>query len=46
MARSSRYDDEFKNMIMNLYRSGKSVTELRSEYDISRAILYQMGKFI
>lgn len=41
MARSSRYDDEFKNMIVNLYRSGKSVTELISEYGISRAIVYR-----
>ncbi len=41
MARSSQYDDEFKNMIVNLYRSCKSVTELISEYGISRAIVYR-----
>ncbi len=41
MARGSQYDDEFKNMIVKLYRSGKSVTELISEYGMLRAIVYR-----
>lgn len=31
MSKGTRYDDEFKQMIVNLYNSGKSITELMSE---------------
>ena len=41
MSKGNRYDAEFKQMIVNLYNSGKSVSELTSEYGISKAILYK-----
>lgn len=41
MSKGTRYDDEFKQMIVNLYNSGKSITELMSEYGVAKAILYK-----
>lgn len=36
-----RYTDDFKNMIIEVYNSGKQVKEICSEYGISSAILYR-----
>lgn len=41
MSKGTRYDDEFKQMIVNLYNSGKSITELMSEYGVAKATLYK-----
>lgn len=41
MSKGNRYDDEFKKMIVGLYRSGKTVIELTSEYGISKATIYK-----
>ena len=41
MSKGTRYDVEFKQMIVNLYNSGKSITELMSEYDVAKATLYK-----
>ncbi|WP_270315781.1 transposase [Streptococcus infantarius] len=40
MARNQRkYTDEFKNTIVELYNSGKSLAELSSEYGISKSTI-------
>lgn len=40
MARNQRkYTDEFKNTIVELYNSGKSLVELSSEYGISKSTI-------
>lgn len=41
MSKETRYDDEFKQMIVNLYNYGKSITELMSECGMSKATLYK-----
>ena len=41
MGKGTRYDDEFKQMIVNLYNSGKSITELMSEYGVAKATPYK-----
>lgn len=41
MSKETRYDDEFKQMIVNLYNYGKSITELMSECGVSKATLYK-----
>lgn len=35
----SKYTDEFKNTIVELYNSGKSLAELSSEYGISKSTI-------
>lgn len=35
------YDEEFKKTIVDLYRSGKGVTELSREYGISTVNIYK-----
>jgi len=40
MARNQRkYTEEFKNTIVELYNSGKSLTELSSEYGVSKSTI-------
>ena len=44
MSKGNRYNDEFKKMIVNLYNSGKTASELTREYGISNAALYKWVK--
>ena len=37
MGKGKRYDQEYKNMIVDLYKSGMSLAELNSEYGISKS---------
>ena len=37
--KATRYSDEFKETIVNLHRSGKKVSELVSEYGVSKAAI-------
>lgn len=39
MGRKSKYTEEFKNTIVELYKSGKSVSELSVEYDIPKSTI-------
>ena len=43
-ATGKRYTDDFKNMIIEVYNSGKPVLEICSEYGVSTAILYRWLK--
>lgn len=36
---SKRYIDEYKNTIVGLYNSGKTLTELNSEYGLPKSII-------
>ena len=37
MDKGKRYDQEYKNMKVDLYKSGMSLAELNSEYGISKS---------
>lgn len=37
----TRYTEEFKRQVVNLYNSGKSVIELSSEYGVSSQTIYR-----
>ena len=37
-------DDNFKKQIVNLYKNGKSVLEIKRDYNISRASVYKWFK--
>ena len=39
MGRKSKYTEEFKNTIIELYKSGKSVSELNAEYGIPKSTI-------
>lgn len=39
-----RYSDEFRKMVVELYHSGKSVSELSSEYGVSEVSIYKWIK--
>lgn len=39
-----RYSDEFKQQIVDLYHSGKSVIDLSSEYGVSTVTIYKWIK--
>ena len=39
-----RYNDDFKKMLVDLYRSGSSVKELSSEYGVSEVTIYKWIK--
>lgn len=41
MSKRRRYSVEFKKMIVQLYESGTSVTDLTSEYGIASATIYK-----
>lgn len=39
--KQARYTEEFKSMIIKLYREGKSPSEIMSEYGLSKTALYK-----
>lgn len=39
MGRKSKYTEEFKNTIIELYKSGKSVAELNVEYGVPKSTI-------
>lgn len=39
-----RYNQEFKQTVIELYRSGTSVSQLSSEYDVSEVTIYKWIK--
>ena len=39
MASGKRYDQEYKNMIVELFKSGMSLAELSSEYGIAKSTI-------
>lgn len=39
MGKGRRYDQEYKDMIVDLFKSGISLTELSSEYGIERSTI-------
>ena len=39
MGRGKRYDQEYKDMIVDLYKSGMSLAELSSEYGIAKSTI-------
>lgn len=43
-SRGKRYTDDFKKMLIEVYNSGKPVTELCSEYGVTSATLYKWLK--
>jgi len=40
-AKQTRYSDEFKAMIVELYRKGKTPSEIMSEYGLGKTALYK-----
>jgi transposase len=40
----NKYNEEFKKMVVELYRSGRPVKELSSEYGVSEVTLYKWIK--
>jgi len=40
----TRYSDEFKQQIVDLYQSGKSVNYLHSEYGVTQVTIYKWIK--
>lgn len=39
--KGNRYSDEFKSMILKLYRTGKPAAEIISEYGLSKTALHK-----
>ena len=39
MGKGRRYDQEYKDMIVELFKSGMSLAELSSEYDIAKSTI-------
>lgn len=39
MGKGRRYDQEYKNMIVDLFKSGMTLAELSSEYGIARSTI-------
>lgn len=39
MGSGKRYNQEYKNMIVDLFKSGMSLTELNSEYGIAKSTI-------
>ncbi|KEI00050.1 transposase [Clostridium novyi A str. 4552] len=39
MGKGKRYDQEYKDMIVDLYKTGMSLTELNSEYGIAKSTI-------
>ena len=44
MAKGRKYDEEFKNIIVELYNNKKPAGEIIREYGISRSVLYKWVK--
>ncbi|WP_330949075.1 hypothetical protein [Virgibacillus sp. MG-45] len=38
---SQRYNDDFRKMVVELYRSGQSVRDLSGEYGVSEVTIYK-----
>jgi transposase len=36
-----KYNDEFRQMVVELYRFGKAVSELSNEYGVSEVTIYK-----
>lgn len=43
MGSGKRYDQEYKNMIVDLFKSGMSLAELSSEYGIAKSTINGLG---
>lgn len=43
-ANGKRYTEEFKSMIVELYKSGKSISDICSEYGLTRGTVYLWTK--
>ena len=39
--KATRYDDDFKKMILDLHKSGKPISEITREYGVSNATFYK-----
>jgi Transposase. len=39
MSKGKRYTDDYKEMILDLYKSGRSLAELSSEYGIAKSTI-------
>ena len=39
MGKGRRYDQDYKDMIVDLFKSGMSVSEISSEYGIAKSII-------
>lgn len=47
MSRTQKtYADEFKKQIVELFKNGKTVKEIESEYDVSRTSIYEWNKML
>ncbi|APP13771.1 hypothetical protein BSG92_15845 (plasmid) [Lactiplantibacillus plantarum subsp. plantarum] len=44
MGKYNRYDDEFKQNLVNLYQSGKTQTDIAKEYGVSASALTRWVK--
>ena len=44
MGKGRRYDQEYKDMIVELFKSGMSLAELSSEYGIGKSTINGWGK--
>ena len=44
MGRKSKYTEEFKNTIIELYKSGKTIAELNVEYGIPKSTICTWNK--
>lgn len=44
MAKKKVYDEDFKKMIVELYKNKKSVAEIKREYGLAEATLYRWIK--
>lgn len=44
MSKGTRFTDEFKRQIVNLYNSGRSAYKLSDEFDISTSTVYKWVK--
>lgn len=44
MGRSTKYNQDFKKTVVDLYHSGQSVKELSSEYGVSEVTIYKWIK--
>jgi transposase len=42
--KQKRYSEEFKQNVVELYKAGKSVSELSREYEVSRVSIYKWIK--
>ena len=46
MGKGRRYDQEYKNMIVDLFKSGMSLSEISSEYGIAKSTINGLIKDI